>query len=75
MRLVSRSDVITAQSLGYLLTEREKDGGEERRGGVGQEEEKKKKKSLKCDSDHNSLTHFSVVPPCMHTHIKCTMRL
>lgn len=37
VRLVSRSDVITAQSLGYLLTERERG----KRGGVGQENKEK----------------------------------
>lgn len=53
MRLVSRSDVITAQSVVYLLTERERQEGEERKGWTRRE----KKKPLKCDKDHQILSH------------------
>lgn len=65
VRLVSRSDVVTAQPLGYLLTEREKMRREEKGGGGWtRKEKKKKKKSVKCESDCTSFTHFSV----MHRH-------
>ncbi len=44
MRLVSRSDVIAAQPLGYLLTERERerDGGKRGQEGLGKRKKKEK---------------------------------
>lgn len=59
VRLVIRSDVVTAHSLGYLLTKKRKKEGRRREEGL--DKERKRNVSFNCDSDNQSLTHA-------HTH-------